>query len=109
MHILYVGRSSPPYKNVRVSNEWNNQCTHCMAIKKCARRLFHPYSSLNKKRPKSNIICCNLCNFSIFQPSSRAQGFGAKFKRTKLHHALVPIDTESFDRERIAAENKYMF
>ena len=34
-------------------------------------------------------ICCNLCNFSIFQPSSRAQGFGAKFRRTKLHHALL--------------------
>ena len=34
-------------------------------------------------------MCCNLFSFSVFQPSCRAQGFGAKFKRTKLPNALL--------------------
>ena len=59
-----------------------------------------------KFQNKTNIICCNLCNFSVFRPSSRTQGFGGKFKRIMPN---VPIDTESvFLIDRIAAENKYL-
>ena len=33
--------------------------------------------------------CSSLCKFSVFQPSSHAQGFGREFKRRKLPNALM--------------------
>ena len=66
---------------------------------------------------KTNIICCNWCNVSDFQPSSRAQVFG--FKRTKLSFALLTDrcanrrgNHRHWKRfiyiERITGENKYL-
>ena len=50
-----------------------------------ARRLFHSYLNETKKKSTFNsytrtLICCNLYNFSVFQPSSRAQEFGGNLK-----------------------------
>ena len=77
--------------------EWNNRCAQfCMA----------GVSISNK----TSIIYCSLCNFSVFRPSSRAQGLLEKFKRTMRYWPIiVPTDTESVSLfERIAAENKYL-
>ena len=63
---------------------------------------------------KTNIICCNWCNFSVFQPSSRAQGFEIQKNETAIYvtsdrSIVVLIDWKRLIYfERIAAENKYL-
>ena len=60
---------------------------------------------------KTNIICCNWCNFSIFQPSNRARICNSKERNFHLCYRpiVVLIDIKRLIyTERLAAENKYL-
>ena len=98
---------SSPYKSVRVGYSIHT-------FIKRPKSTFYSYSYfLYIILNKINIICCNWCNFSVYHPSSRAQGFEIQKNETAICAIYWPIIVlTDWKRliyiERIAAENKYL-